>query len=260
MKIFSQGNLSVRVADDAADEIGMLGDEFNSMSNNIERLTHEVYEARIKEKEAGLRALEAQINPHFLYNTLDMINWMSYRSSNQDICKIVKSLSDFFKLSLNHGKELYTVGDEVRHIQSYVTIEQYKKAEIDFEIHVEEELKPCFCPKLIVQPLVENAILHGIEPKRGQGTILISFVRRENDIVITVEDDGVGLCAKQREGVRYHHGGYGIQNINERLTMLYGKKYHVTVEERKEGGVISSVVIPLIGLEGLDDVSDDCRG
>ena len=78
--------------------------------------------------------------------------------------------------------------------------------------------------------------------------------------MITVEDDGVGLCAKQREGARYHHGGYGIQNINERLTMLYGKKYHVTVEERKEGGLISSVVIPLIGLEGLDDVSDDCRG
>ena len=260
MKIFSQGNLSVRVTDDAADEIGMLGNEFNSMSNNIERLTHEVYEARIKEKEAGLRALEAQINPHFLYNTLDMINWMSYRSSNQDICKIVKSLSDFFKLSLNHGKELYTVGDEVRHIQSYVTIEQYKKAEIDFEIHVDEELKPCICPKLIVQPLVENAILHGIEPKRGPGTIIISFVRRENDIVITVEDDGVGLCGKQREGARYHHGGYGLQNINERLTMLYGKKYHVTVEERMGGGVISSVVIPLIGLEGLDDVSDDCRG
>ena len=121
-------------------------------------------------------------------------------------------------------------------------------------------MKPCICPKLIVQPLVENAILHGIEPKRGPGTIIISFVRRENDIVITVEDDGVGLCRKQREGARYHHGGYGLQNINERLTMLYGKKYYVTVEERMGGGVISSVVIPLIGLEGLDDVSDDCRG
>lgn len=260
MKIFSQGNLSVRVSDDAVDEIGMLGVEFNSMSNNIERLTNEVYEARIKEKEAGLRALEAQINPHFLYNTLDMINWMSYRSSNQDVCKIVKSLSDFFKLSLNHGKEFYTVGDEVRHIQSYITIEQYKKEKIVFEIHVEEELKPCVCPKLIVQPLVENAILHGIEPKRGPGKIVISFVRIESDIHVTVEDDGVGLHGKQHGGARYHHGGYGIQNINERLAMLYGKRYCVTVEERKEGGVISRVIIPLIGLEGMEDVSDDSRG
>ena len=260
MKKAESGDLAVRFQGDYHDEVSELGRDFNHMLVRIEDLIQQVYIEQKNKRMAELKVLQEQIKPHFLYNTLDMINWMSYRSSNQDICKIVKSLSDFFKLSLNHGKELYTVGDEVRHIQSYVTIEQYKKAEIDFEIHVDEELKPCICPKLIVQPLVENAILHGIEPKRGPGTIIISFVRRENDIVITVEDDGVGLCGKQREGARYHHGGYGLQNINERLTMLYGKKYHVTVEERMGGGVISSVVIPLIGLEGLDDVSDDCRG
>ena len=230
--------------------------------HEIEDRLHGEEITRLRQKQAEYLALQNQINPHFLYNALEAIRSDALLADCEDIAETTEALATFFRYTISNVQEYVTFSDELDNAENYFTIQRCRFGDkLDMELEMEnEDLLEARMPKLILQPLVENAILHGIEPKRGPGTILISFIRRENDIVITVEDDGVGLCAKQREGARYHHGGYGIQNINERLTMLYGKKYHVTVEERKEGGVISSVVIPLIGLEGLDDVSDDCRG
>ncbi|MCI9614410.1 MAG: histidine kinase [Dorea sp.] len=222
-------------------------------------LVKEVYRAQVKEKEAVLGALEAQINPHFLYNTLDMLNWMAYRSENQDVCKIIRCLSDFFRLSLNRGKEIYTVSDELKHVQCYVTIEQYKKTNVRFSIEADPGIMDCPCPKLIVQPLVENALIHGLEPKKMNGNIWILFKRNDDKIMIRVSDDGAGFTEKSKNANPYEKSGYGLANINERLRMLYGGKCKVELARRDGGGVTASICLPG-NIREEHHVSYDSRG
>lgn len=257
MKNFSAGNLNSRVIDDGEDELAGLAREFNHMSTSIEHLTSEVCQAQAKEKEAVLHALEAQINPHFLYNTLDMVNWMSYRSSNKDACKVIKCLSDFFRLSLNQGRDIYTLADEVRHVECYITIEKYKKTHVNFVMNADPDLLDCVCPKLIVQPLVENALIHGLEPKRYEGTVEIDFRKHDGKIRITVTDDGVGLSNTARENAVYHGSSYGLENINERLKMLYDDSCRVELLERQEGGVTATIYLPLCIPKEEYHASDD---
>ena len=244
MKKFSDGNLKERVCDRGRDELSVLAEEFNSMSENIEYLTTEIYQAQTREREAVLRALEAQINPHFLYNTLDMVNWMSYCSAREDVYKILKCLSDFFRLSLNKGKEVYTVEDEYRHVQCYITIEQYKKTRVDFEMSADPQILKYPCPKLIVQPLVENALIHGLEPKKMNGKIKVCFRQEGNRILITVSDNGVGLKYKNSNIDVYQGSCYGLDNINERLKMLYGPECRVELKENESGGVTAEIRLP----------------
>lgn len=250
MQRFSNGNLKERVHDTGEDELAVLAQEFNRMCDNIEHLTVEVYQAQVREKEAELKALEAQINPHFLYNTLDMVNWMSYRSAGGDAYKILRCLSDFFRLSLNQGKEIYTVADEVKHVQCYITIEQYKKANVVFEVDADPEIRGYPCPKLIVQPLVENALVHGLEPKKMNGTVRVCFSGVKDKIQITVSDDGVGLTEHPKEKDLYQSSHYGLKNINERLKMLYGAECEVELSENIGGGMTAKICLPRNPLRG----------
>lgn len=243
MQRFSTGKLSTRVADSGGDELAVLAVKFNAMASSIEYLTKDVYEAQIKEKEATLRALEAQMNPHFLYNTLDMVNWMAYRSSNQDVCRIVRSLSVFFRLGLNRGKEMYTVADELKHVQCYITIEEYAKENVKFSVSADPKMLELSCPKLIVQPLVENALVHGLEPRQSKGTIDVKFLLEDDTIVIQVRDDGVGLSAPVAE-TRFQSSGYGLNNIRERLKMMYGEEGRVELRENETGGALAEIRFP----------------
>lgn len=243
MQRFSRGKLSARVADNGGDELTVLATKFNAMASSIEHLTKDVYEAQIKEKEATLRALEAQMNPHFLYNTLDMVNWMAYRTSNQDVCRIVRSLSGFFRLGLNHGKEMYTVADELRHVQCYITIEEYAKTQVTFTVSADPRVLEIPCPKLIAQPLVENALVHGLEPRHSQGCVDVRFSLEEETVVIRVRDDGVGLSAPAA-GSRFQSSGYGLNNIRQRLKMIYGEAGTVELRENETGGALAEVRFP----------------
>ncbi len=221
-------------------------------------LVKQIYQSQVREKEAHLKALEAQINPHFLYNTLDMLNWMAYRSENQDVCKIIRCLSDFFRLSLNRGEEVYTVADELKHVQCYVTIEQYKKTNVRFDIEADPEILVYSCPKLIVQPLIENALIHGLEPKKMCGNIWITFQQSGHKIKITVSDNGVGFTDGSGNTGSYVKSGYGLANINERLRMLYGRECKVELAGREGGGVTAAVCLPK-EIREENHVSYDCR-
>ncbi len=243
---FGDGDFQTRVGDSATDEIGLLCNDFDEMASRVLQLTEQLYEAQKKEKDAVYTALQAQINPHFLYNTLDMISWMGYGTSNHDICRVVESLSDFFRLSLNKGEESFTLQDELHHVKSYIIIQEYRMRDIHFQIIAPEPLLSIPVPKLIVQPLVENAIQHGLKPRGGQGSITIRCCKVNDCLQISVHDDGVGFDASHLPERLAKSSGYGIRNIRERLSILYGGKEQLTLLHHPGSGTEAIVQIPIL--------------
>lgn len=244
MRRFGAGEFEARIGDAAHDEIGMLCREFDDMAGRVCRLTEQLCEARAKEKEAVYTALQAQINPHFLYNTLDMISWMGYGASNADICKVVASLSDFFRLSLNKGEDSFTLADELNHVKSYITIQEYRMRHIQFRLEAPRELLNLRVPKLMVQPLVENAILHGLRPRNYRGHITISCAPEQAYLVIRVMDDGVGFDEKLLGERTEKSTSYGLKNIRQRLAVLYDDRGSLEIANRPEGGVVARLRYP----------------
>lgn len=244
MRRFGSGEFEARIGDAAHDEIGMLCREFDDMAGRVCRLTEQLCEARAKEKEAVYTALQAQINPHFLYNTLDMISWMGYGASNEDICKVVASLSDFFRLSLNKGEDSFTLADELNHVKSYITIQEYRMRHIQFRLEAPRELLNLRVPKLMVQPLVENAILHGLRPRNYRGHITISCALEQAYLVIRVMDDGVGFDEKLLGERTEKSTSYGLKNIRQRLAVLYDDRGSLEIANRPEGGVVARLRYP----------------
>ena len=244
MRRFGSGEFEARIGDAAHDEIGMLCREFDDMAGRVCRLTEQLCEARAKEKEAVYTALQAQINPHFLYNTLDMISWMGYGASNADICKVVASLSDFFRLSLNKGEDSFTLADELNHVKSYITIQEYRMRHIQFRLEAPRELLNLRVPKLMVQPLVENTILHGLRPRNYRGHITISCALEQAYLVIRVMDDGVGFDEKLLGERTEKSTSYGLKNIRQRLAVLYDDRGSLEIANRPEGGVVARLRYP----------------
>ena len=244
MRRFGAGEFEARIGDAAHDEIGMLCREFDDMAGRVCRLTEQLCEARAKEKEAVYTALQAQINPHFLYNTLDMISWMGYGASNADICKVVASLSDFFRLSLNKGEDSFTLADELNHVKSYITIQEYRMRHIQFRLEAPRELLNLRVPKFMVQPLVENAILHGLRPRNHRGHITISCALEQAYLVIRVMDDGVGFDEKLLGERTEKSTSYGLKNIRQRLAVLYDDRGSLEIANRPEGGVVARLRYP----------------
>ena len=244
MRRFGAGEFEARIGDAAHDEIGMLCREFDDMAGRVCRLTEQLCEARAKEKEAVYTALQAQINPHFLYSTLDMISWMGYGASNADICKVVASLSDFFRLSLNKGEDSFTLADELNHVKSYITIQEYRMRHIQFRLEAPRELLNLRVPKLMVQPLVENAILHGLRPRNYRGHITISCAPEQAYLVIRVMDDGVGFDEKLLGERTEKSTSYGLKNIRQRLAVLYDDRGSLEIANRPEGGVVARLRYP----------------
>ena len=244
MRRFGAGEFEARIGDAAHDEIGMLCREFDDMAGRVCRLTEQLCEARAKEKEAVYTALQAQINPHFLYNTLDMISWMGYGASNADICKVVASLSDFFRLSLNKGEDSFTLADELNHVKSYITIQEYRMRHIQFRLEAPRELLNLRVPKLMVQPLVENAILHGLRPRNYRGHITIRCALEQAYLVIRVMDDGVGFDEKLLGERTEKSTSYGLKNIRQRLAVLYDDRGSLEIANRPEGGVVARLRYP----------------
>ncbi|WP_337103384.1 cache domain-containing sensor histidine kinase [Paenibacillus sp. YIM B09110] len=225
------------------DEIGELTHNFNVMVQNMSNLIDEksTFGRELKNKE--LKALQAQINPHFLYNTLDLINVMAIESGSREIKRVVDELAVFYKLSLSNGREYVTLESELQHIEAYVRIQNMRFGDgIRLELEVPRELYDCELPKILLQPLVENAILHGIMEKDSeQGTIRISAWENKGDVVLSVSDDGVGMDAAVLATVLKGYsgkssGGYGVRNIQERLQLSYGAAYGMKFESKPGAG------------------------
>ncbi|MGI8386636.1 sensor histidine kinase [Robertmurraya sp. P23] len=229
---WTSGLLQASESDTPTDEIGAIGQTFQKITGENKALNEELIRAQLKEREAELRALQAQIKPHFLYNTLDSMYWMASLENNHEVAKMAVALSETFKLSLNNGKDMIPVSKELEHIKHYLTIQNLR---FNHRFMYVEEVDPLLLDKeilkLLLQPLVENSIYHGLEPKVGKGTITLTGRLEDGWVLFTVEDDGVGI-----EDLDVTRTGYGMQNVRERLFLCYGEESELTVTSKVNEG------------------------
>lgn len=213
-------------------EVEELSDSFHHMVGRIQRLMTAVREEEVALRKTELKALQAQINPHFLYNTLSMMNWMAIRSNQMDISKVTLALSTFYRTALSKGEDMVTVENCIRNMEAYLEI-QLTMHDNNFTVEWETdpEIKNEKMPKLLLQPVVENAIEHGIDEKEeGDKKISLSFKGVGDDVVITVRDNGMGMEQEKAETlVAYQAKGYGLKNVNDRIRLLYGEGYGIRI-------------------------------
>ncbi|MBN3525540.1 sensor histidine kinase [Paenibacillus apiarius] len=245
-----RGQFQGRVQVQSNDEIAQLGRSFNRMNERLHELVNQVYEAELKKKEAELKAFQAQINPHFLYNTLDTIYWMSRMEKAYETAQLVEALSKLFRLSLNSGKELTTVNDEVNHLKNYMIIQQ-KRYEDMIDFHLETDNEDTLhgrTAKLILQPFVENAIVHGIEKLGEPGCIRVDVFRREDTLIYRISDTGTGVDVAEMERLMQESGannrGFAIKNVNDRIQLYFGDDYGVTFKNNEAGGTTVEIIQP----------------
>ena len=247
------------------DEIGLLGQGFNVMVGKIRDLMQKVYKEHQKLRSAELAALQAQINPHFLYNTLESIVWLSRAGRSHDVINIVMAMTKLFRIGISGGRELITIHDELEHVRSYLTIQKIRyKSKIEYRIDVPESICGCRILKLVLQPLVENSIYHGIKNMHGKGSIEVSGREEDGDLVLNVIDTGIGMRPEElvalRAAVNDHNGdgegsdGYGLKNIHERLKIFFGADYGLSFESDYGHGTTVAVRIPkLLKAEGYGE-------
>ena len=233
MKNLETGTLGTVLENDSADEIGDLINGYNSMSKRLDDTVNEVYRSKIKEKEYEMRALQAQINPHFLYNSLSMINWKALEAEQEDISHITLALSTFYRTALNKGKNILLVKDEIVNIKSYLDI-QLAMHDNSFDVvyDIDDNILKYETLNLILQPLLENAIGHGIDVKTdGRGEIRIEGRENGDFLDFTVSDNGVGMTKTQAALIlSKSSNGYGVSNVNERIKLYYGEEYAVKID------------------------------
>ena len=248
MKTAESGNFDMRLEAKESDEIGELIEGYNTLIGEVHNLINQVYESKITEKKHEMKALQNQINPHFLYNSLSLINWKALEVGNRDISNITLALSNFYRTSLNKGRNTLTVGEEISNVKSYIDIQLFMH-DYGFKVvyDIDEEILKYETLNLILQPIVENAIEHGIDVKENGETGLIKVKGWLEDglIYISVEDNGVGMDEEKASTIITRHSkGYGIRNVNERIQLYYGEQYHLSVQSKLNEGTRITVCIP----------------
>lgn len=243
-----QGRLSPLDIATQEDEVGHLVSSYNYMINSVRDLMDTQYRLGQEIKGAELKALQSQINPHFLYNTLDMIVWMAQKEEKENIQHVVYALSDYYKLILNKGEDFVTVKDELRLCEMYAAIQQKRfKGKIRFDIEVEPSAEACLLPKITLQPLVENAIVHGImEKPQGEGQIVIQGSIREGRLQMTVSDDGPGIGATETRTSKHRGSGYGLNNIRKRLEYYFNEPDGIDLRSLRGAGTTVYINVPAI--------------
>ena len=255
------GDFTARADVHSGDEIEVFANEFNSMAENIEGLLQRMKDDEAKLRRMDLRLLQEQINPHFLYNTLDTIVWLIEGEESQKAVDMVVTLSQFFRVVLSKGKEMISIEDEEIYIKCYLRIQSVRYGDIlDYDIQIDPELYRYEIPKLTLQPIVENALYHGLKYKRAKGVIHIEGEKSEDIIRLRVIDDGVGMEAEELEKLqktislpcKESTKGFGLANVNERIRMYFGKEYGMQIDSVKGEGTTVEVIIPAIPLEGKE--------
>lgn len=243
----NHGSREVTVTSDAEDEVGVLIRSFRRMMGEIDRLISEVYENKIALKEFELKALTAQINPHFLYNSLSIINWMAIKSGQKEISKVTLDLSTFYRTALSKGEDMVTVENCIRNIEAYLSI-QLVMHDNDFTVQwkIDPQVKAEKVPKLILQPVVENALEHGLDVKEeGDKILQLSFLDAGDAVLLRVEDNGMGMEQSVAESlVTYQAEGYGLKNVNDRICLLYGEEYKIRITSSVGKGTVVEMRIP----------------
>lgn len=253
MKDVKRGNLEVTVTSDSQDEIGELIQGFGDMVERIKTLIEKVYEGKISLKEYEMKALQAQINPHFLYNSLSLINWKAIEADEKDISKITLALSKFYRTALNKGNNVMPLEDEISNVKSYLDIQlMMHDYEFDVEMDIDERMYYYDTPNLILQPLIENAIDHGIDLKtEGRGKIIIRGWSEGETMYLSVEDNGVGMEEEVAKNILTQKSkGYGVRNVNERIKLIYGQEYGLDIQSKVGKGTKITIKFPIVIRKG----------
>ena len=232
-------------------EIAILSDRYDRIVDRLNTLIAEYYEEQRKKKEAEIRALEFQINPHFLYNTLDSIAWMCEQGRNAEAVEMVNALARLFRISISRGHELIPIRSELQHAESYLQIQSHRyKNQFSYSFDVQEECLDYLCNKITLQPIIENAIYHGINGLVDEGEIRISCRADGDDILFTVEDNGTGMEPEQVQAIlrkeRSDHTGIGIKNVNDRLKIYFGPAYGITIDSVPDEGTRVYIRMPKV--------------
>ncbi len=237
---------------DSVKEVNDLSQSFEHMVLRIQELMDKVKNEEITLRKTELKALQAQINPHFLYNTLDSIQWMCEQNKNEDAVHMVGALAQLFRISISKGYELIPIEREVMHAKNYLVIQSYRyKDQFFYEFNIEEEALGYYCNKITLQPLIENALYHGISRMVDQGEILIKIYLDGNDVIFEVKDNGVGMTQEQVDNILKKEltdsKGIGVKNVNDRIKIYFGDEYGITVMSELDEGTTIKIKIPKVG-------------
>jgi two-component system sensor histidine kinase YesM len=269
MKTMQESKTHDEIIIDRQDELGYLSQCFNDMSREIDILVNRVYKEQLTRKEAEIKTLQAQINPHFLFNTLESINWMARLNNVDEISEMVTALSALMEAGIGKGGPLVTIKEEIDFVDSYILIMKNRYGErLDFNKSIDSSLLGIKVPKLLLQPLVENAIYHGVDKFRKQGKIYLIIRKIDQRVEIEVLDNGQGMTEENiRElNKNLNEGndaylfsensgmGIGLKNVNRRIKLFYGVEYGVRVESIYEEYMKVVVTIPVVGIQkGVED-------
>ena len=272
----AEGNFGDRVRGMNVEELQELGEQTNQMADRLETLIEQIRQKQDNLSKAELRTLQAQINPHFLYNTLDTIIWQAESGKGDEVVRLTRNLSDFFRISLSAGADWIPVTQELRHVSAYLNIQKIRYRDIlDYEVEQPEGLEDVYMLKLLLQPLVENALYHGIKNKRGGGKISVRVTLLNRIMTFTVKDTGKGMTPEQLEGLRESlqaespntqmalepgaHSGFGMRNVDMRIRLYYRKKTGLIIQSGPEGTEVS-FSIPIHTREEIDHDESLSRG
>ena len=259
VKELEKGAENVNIAIGGSYEIQHLGKTIKSMVEQMHKLMGDiVFEQELK-RQTELDALQAQINPHFLYNTLDSIVWMVENERYQEAITMVTSLAGFFRISLSKGKNIITVRDELKHAENYITIQHMRfKDKFTFKINADEEVMDFVTIKLVIQPLIENAVYHGMEFMDGDGEIIVNAYKKDNELYIDVIDNGMGIPPEIAEQLltkgsraKGKGSGVGLKNVQERIQIYFGKEYGLSIISEPDEGTLIRIHLPCININEI---------
>lgn len=251
-----RGDLTVRFESKYQDEVSELGRKFNFMLERIQKLVNRVYEEEENKRQAQLKIVQEQFKPHFLYNTLDTINWLAKSHGAMDVVQMINALTNIFRIGLNSGRDYIKLSEEIRYISNYLYIQKVRYGEkVTYEIDIEETCQKVAVPKFLLQPLVENAIYHGVKQKRGAGFLKVEVKRvEEGRMSLSVADNGRGMDKETLQQLEKLFNGnekaeenssFGLYYVRERLRIRYGEAYAVRIESRENEGTRITIYIPL---------------
>lgn len=271
----AEGHFGDRVRGMDVQELKELGEQTNQMADRLEMLIEQVRQNQDHLSRAELRTLQAQINPHFLYNTLDTIVWQAESGKGDEVVRLTRNLSDFFRISLSSGADWIPVSQELKHVSAYLSIQKTRYRDIlDYEVDQPEGLEEIYMLKLLLQPLVENALYHGIKNKRGGGKISVKVVRQNRVMTFTVADTGKGMTAEQLKTLEENlhteiptaqtaaepgHSGFGMRNVDMRIRLYYHKQTGLLIQSGQEGTAVS-FSIPIRTREEINNDESLSRG
>lgn len=257
-----EGELDTQVYTGGSYEIQHLGRSIGGMARRIQALMNDIVAEHESKRKSEFDTLQSQINPHFLYNTLDIIVWMIENEQKQEAVKVVTALARFFRISLSKGRNIIPVKDELEHVRNYLTIQQKRfKNKFTYQIEAQEEVLSLASLKLMLQPLVENAIYHGMEFMDGDGEITVKAERKEDRLCFTIADNGLGMTKEQVEGLLTGEtrsaskkgSGIGVKNVNERIRLYFGEDYGLEIFSEPDEGTAIQICLPAVPYEELSE-------